>query len=435
MEKNWKQNTALFVGGQALTLFGSMVVQYAILWHITLKTQSGTMMTVFTIAGFIPMFFISPFGGVWADRFNKKNIINIADGAIAFVSLIVAVFLFFGFDHVGLLLACAVVRSLGQGVQMPAVGAFVPQIVPQEHLTRVNGIQGSIQSVSMLAAPMASGALMSFAPLETLFLVDVVTAAIGISILYFFVKVPQAPQEVPAAEGAVPEGNLGHMGIDYFRDLKEGLRYIRQHRFILRLILLSVGFFIAVSPTAFLTTLQVTRDFGADVWRLTAIEVAFLAGMIAGGILIGTWGGFKNRIYTMALSCALCGIESIGLGLAPVFWIYLVIMGTMGLTMPLYNTPSTVLLQTKVEQAYMGRVFAVFSMVSSIMMPAGMLLFGPLADIVTIDSLLIISGGVIVLLSIPFVASKTLREAGKTAITAGQLNSAPSVPCAENGGR
>ena len=407
MNTNWKRNAVFFLTGQALTIFGSMVVQYAILWHITLKTQSGTMMTVFTIAGFLPMFFISPFGGVWADRFNKKYIINIADGAIALVSLIVAVFLFFGFDYTGLLLACAAARSLGQGVQNPAVGAFIPQIVPEEHLTKVNGIQGSIQSVSMLAAPMASGALMTFAPLESLFLLDVVTAAIGISVLFFLVKTP-----APAAAQS-PNAAEGHKGIDYFHDLKEGLRYVKKHGFVLRLIVISVAFFIAVSPSAFLTTLQVTRDFGAEVWRLTAIETAFLGGMIAGGLLVSAWGGFKNRIYTMTLATVLCGVEAIGLGLAPVFWLYLIVMGAMGLTIPFYNTPSMVLLQTKVESAYMGRVFAVFNMVSSIMMPAGMLLFGPLADRVPIDSLLIVTGAIIVLLSVPFIASKTLREAGK----------------------
>lgn len=404
METNWKKNAALFLSAQALTIFGSMVVQYAILWHITLKTQSGSMMTVFTVAGFLPMFFISPFSGVWADRFNRKYLINIADGAIALVSFVVAVFLFLGIDHLGILLACAVARSFGQGVQNPAVGAFIPQLVPQEHLTRVNGIQGSIQSVSMLASPMASGALMTFAPLESLFMLDVMTAAIGISMLAFLVRSPGAVQ--PAAGAAAPRE------IDYFRDLKEGLRYVKRHGFILRLIVLSVIFFIAVSPTAFLTTLQVTRDFGAEVWRLTAIETAFLGCMIAGGLIISAWGGFKNRIYTMALATALCGVEAIGLGLAPRFWIYCVIMGSMGLTMPFYNTPVMTLLQTKVEAAYMGRVLAVFNMVSSIMMPAGMLFFGPLADKVAIDGILVVTGAVIVLLGAAFVTDKTLREAG-----------------------
>jgi DHA3 family macrolide efflux protein-like MFS transporter len=306
------------------------------------------------------------------------------------------------------LLACAVVRSFGQGVQMPAVGALIPRIVPEEHLTRVNGIQGSIQSVSMLAAPMVSGVLMTFAPLETLFMVDVVTAAIGISILFFLVKVPAAPASTEQNTEA------DNKGIDYFHDVREGLRYIRRHGFVFRLIVLSTVFFIAVSPSAFLTTLQVTRDFGADVWRLTVIEVAFLSGMIAGGLIISVWGGFKNRVYSMALSCALCGMGAVGLGLAPGFVLYCVITGLIGLVMPLYNTPVMVLLQTKVEGAYLGRVLAVFNMVSSIMMPAGMVLFGPLADVVTIDTILIITGAIIVLLSIPFVASKTMREAGKS---------------------
>ena len=148
------------------------------------------MITLFTIAGFLPMFLISPFGGVFADRFNRKYLINMADGAIAFASLIVAILLVIGFDHIGILLACAIVRSFGQGVQSPAIGAVIPQIVPEEHLTRVNGIQNSIQSFITLSAPMISGLFMTFTSIETLFFFDVITAVIGISILFFFVKIP-----------------------------------------------------------------------------------------------------------------------------------------------------------------------------------------------------------------------------------------------------
>ncbi|MDR2086814.1 MAG: MFS transporter [Dysgonamonadaceae bacterium] len=398
---DWKKNTALFLTGQALSLLGTMVVQYAILWHVTLKSQSGTMMAFFTIAGFLPMFFISPFAGVWADRFNRKYIINIADGAIALVSLCVAVFLLSGFDSYGLLLFCALVRSLGQGVQTPAVGAFIPQIVPPEHLTKINGFQSSIHSFVNLISPMLSGALMTFTPLATLFFLDVVTAAIGIVIVFFFVKVPvktKAPKQKETA---------------YFHDLKEGLNYIKKHGYVLRMIVISALFTFLIAPAAFLTPLQVARNYGAEVWRLSAIEIVFSGGMIVGGIWIGMWGGFKNRIYTMAFSCLLCGLLSIGLGLWPQFWLYLVIMAVTGLFVPLYNAPSMVLLQTGVEPAFMGRVISVFVMVSSTMMPLGMLAFGPIADKVSIDMLLIVAGILISLLSIPMVTSKTLREAGK----------------------
>ncbi|MDR1248198.1 MAG: MFS transporter [Treponema sp.] len=404
-EFNWKKNVVLFVIGQALSMFGTMVVQYAIMWHITLKTQSGTMMTLFTIFGFLPMFFISPFGGVWADRFNRKYIINIADGSIAFASLMVAFLIMSGIDHIGILLACAVIRSFGQGVQTPVVGAFIPQIVPQEQLTRINGIQSSIQSCINLTTPMISGALMSFAPLEILFFLDVITAVIGISMVVFFVKAPQT-EKLPTEAGE-------QKGVAYLHDLREGIAYIKKHGYVLRMIVLTAVFLFFFAPAAFLTPLQVTKIFGADVWRLTAIEMTFSIGMMLGGILIGTWGGFKNRIHTMSLSCALCGILAIGLGVAPGFWLYLVIMGAMGLSFPLWNTPFMVVLQTTVETAFMGRVLSVFSMVSSTMMPLGMLVFGPLADTVSINMLLVGTGIVITLLAIPLMISKTLCEAGK----------------------
>jgi DHA3 family macrolide efflux protein-like MFS transporter len=404
MEINWKKNTALFLAGQALSLFGSMVVQYAIMWHITLKTQSGVMMTLFTIAGFLPMFLVSPFGGVFADRFNRKYLINIADGAIAFASLIVAVLLVIGFDHIGILLICAIVRSFWQGVQTPAVGAVIPQIVPTEHLTRVNGIQSSIQSFIMLSTPMMSGLFMTFVPLEILFFFDVITAAIGISILFFFVKIPAIEKTDPATN---------EKKLEYFHDLKEGMKYINKHGYILYLIVLSGILVFSMSPMGFLAPLQTSRNFGNDVWRLSAIEVVYSAGMLAGGILIGIWGGFKNRIFTLVLACVLFGFGSIGLGLVPNFWIYLGLWLPVGLAMTFYNTTAMVLIQSTVANEYMGRVLSVFIMVNSAMAPMGMLLFGPLADKVSIDLILIGTGVVMALLAVPFVANKTLREAGR----------------------
>ncbi|MDR2479841.1 MAG: MFS transporter [Treponema sp.] len=415
METKWKRNTALFLGGQGVSLFGSMLVQYAIMWHITLKTQSGSMLTAFILAGILPMFFVSPFAGVWADRFNRTYIINIADASIALATLIVAVLFIAGFESHWLLLGCAAVRALGQGVQTPAVNAFIPQIVPEQRLTRINGINGSIQSFTMLVSPMVAGALLSFASIKIIFFLDVITAAIGIAIVFFFVKVPAAGKTsnmaaAPDTGAEMPAGS----GLNYFHDLKEGLIYIKNHHFILRLIVLETIFYITASPPAFLTPLQITRNFGPEVWRLTALEIAFSGGMMLGGLLIGFWGGFRNRVYTMAFSTALFGIEAIALGLLNNFWLYIAVMAAMGITMPLYNTPAMVLRQSKVEAAYMGRVFGVFGMVASLMMPAGMLIFGPLSDIISINILLIIAGIVIFLLSIPFITSKVMREAGKT---------------------
>lgn len=73
MENNWRQKAGLFLSSQAISLFGSSLVQYAIIWYITLETQSGTMTTLATLFGFIPQVLITLFAGVWADRYSKKN--------------------------------------------------------------------------------------------------------------------------------------------------------------------------------------------------------------------------------------------------------------------------------------------------------------------------------------------------------------------------
>jgi MFS transporter, DHA3 family, macrolide efflux protein len=88
---NWKRNIILFLGSQTISLFGSSLVQYAIMWYITLNTQSGVMMTIYILCGFFPTFFISPFAGVWADRYNRKILIVLSDSMIAFSRLILAI--------------------------------------------------------------------------------------------------------------------------------------------------------------------------------------------------------------------------------------------------------------------------------------------------------------------------------------------------------
>ena len=413
-ETNWKKNIALFLTGQGVSLFGSMLVHYAVMWHITLKTQSGMMMTLIAAAGTLPLFFISPFGGVWADRYNKKHLINIADASIAVITLVMAVIFSFGIDLTGLLLICLVMRSLGQGVQTPAVNALVPELVPQEHLTRVNGISGSIQSIVMFASPMAGGALLAVAPIQALMFIDVVTAAIGIGILFFFVKMPAKVKKSEQKAGAG----------QYFHDIKEGLQYIGKHAMVKKFLVVSAAFNFLIAPTAVLTSLQVVRDFGGDVWnvlggmsfgpeqRLASVEAMFFVGMILGGLAISVWGGFKNKSHTMALTTCMQGIGTIGLGLLTNFWLYLICVSLNGVVMGLFNPPMMSVVQTNVDAAYMGRVFSVLMMMGNLVMPLGMVLWGPLGDVIAIDWLLIGTGVFLFALGFVFLTDKILIQAG-----------------------
>ncbi len=398
---NWKKNIILFLLSQTISLFGSSLVMYAIMWHITLKTQSGVMMTIAIICGFLPTFFLSPFAGVWADRYNRKTLIILADSMIAISTLILAILFLNGYNMLWLLFVVSAIRALGAAIQMPAVGAFIPQLVPPDKLTKVNATNGTIQALAMLVSPMLSAALLTIASIEVIFFIDVITAAIAIMVLLLWLHVP------------VHAKALQKQTIGYFSDMRAGLTYINKHGYVKKLFVFCAFYFFLVAPVAFLTPLQVTRSFGGDVWRLTSIEVTFSIGMMVGGIIMASWGGFKNKVYSMTLSTLIIGGSTFALGLIPFFPIYLFFMGLAGIAMPLFNTPFTVLLQEKVETDFLGRVFGVLGMISSTMMPLGMLLFGPLSDIIKIEWLLIITGLLIFIEGFFLLGSKALIEAGR----------------------
>lgn len=384
-----------------ISLFGTSLVQYAIMWYVTLETESGLMMTLFIICGFIPTFLLSPVAGVWADRYNRKLLIMLSDGMIAIATLILAIVFLMGYDSVWLLFVTAAVRAVGTGIQTPAVGAILPQIVPTDQLTKINGINGSLQAINMFVAPMVSAALLTVSTIETIFFIDVVTAAIAILILLLFLKI------------SVHTKAVEKQTTSYMDDFRQGVIYIKEHDFLKKFFMFFAVFFVLLAPGAFLTPLQVTRSFGEDVWRLTAIEIAFSVGMMAGGGLIAAWGGFKNKVHTMAFSSFIMGICTVALGVIPVFWVYLIPMAIFGIAMPIFNTPTMVLLQESVDENYLGRIFGVFGMISTSMMPTGMILFGPMADVIDIEWLLIGTGLLIIFLTIFLGTNKALIEMGK----------------------
>lgn len=403
IRQKWQgnRNIALFLISQTISLLGSAIVQYAIMWFITLKTQSGIMMTISIISSFLPTFFLSPIAGVWADRYNRKMLIVMSDAFIAATTFILAILFFMGYNTIWLLFAASAIRALGSAIQTPAVNAFIPLLVEKEQLTRVNAINGSIQSAMMFISPMISGALLTVAQLEVIFFLDVVTAVIAILVLVFTLHVP-AHQKASEVQNE-----------NYLDDLKAGFSYVTKHGFIKRYMIFSAFFMLFMAPAAFLTPLQVTRTFGEAVWRLTAIELSFSVGMMAGGIAMASWGGFANRIHTMAVACIVMAVCTIGLGTIPIFWLYLVLMGFFGFVMPMFQTPSMVIVQETVEPDFLGRVFGLMGMIGSCAMPLGMLVFGPLADLIPIEWLLAGTGLILMLISILFRFDRILLEAGK----------------------
>ncbi|MDR2887512.1 MAG: MFS transporter, partial [Bacteroidales bacterium] len=219
----------------------------------------------------------------------------------------------------------------------------------------------------------------------------------AVGILYLFVKVPHTENK--------PENGKK---VSHFGELVDGLKYIHTQKYLLLLIILSTLYMIAMTPVSVLTPLQVTRNFGTDVWRLSAIEIAFAGGMMLGGILVGVWS-FRNKIYSIGISSVVFGAMTVLLGLFTDFIPYLACMGICGIMMPYYNAPNMTLIQEKVAPDYLGRILSVFTMTGSLAMPFGMLFFGPLGDVVNINYILIGTGIIMLALGTVYFINKTLR--------------------------
>ena len=384
-EQHWNNSVIRFLAAQTISLFGSSIVQYAIVWYITLTTSSGKMLTLSTVCGFLPQILISLFAGVWIDRYDRKKLIMLSDTVIAAATLLLAVSFFSGNKSIWLLFCVLIVRSAGTGIQTPAVNAVIPQIVPREQLMKINGIQSTLSSLMMFLSPAVSGAVFSVAPLEATLLIDVVTAVVGVGIT--------------ATIRIRPHEKVGLKANSYIEEIRDGFAYLKANGLIRRLLLFQLVILFLISPSAFLTPLMVSRSFGPEVWRLTASEMTYSFGMILGGVLIASWGGFKKKIHTVLLAGAMYGLLMVGLGTMPFFLLYLLCNGMIGITSPCYNGPMTVTIQEKVAPEMHGRVFSFMQIAASCSLPLGMVLFGPLADVFEVQKILAAAGVMVVFIS------------------------------------
>ena len=397
----WKARVTVFLVGQTISTFGSFLVQYALMWHLTLTTKSGVVLALAAIFGFLPQAIVSIFAGVWADRVNRKIMIIVSDSVIALSTLVLALFMLSGVEDLWLIFLVMAVRSIGAGVQMPAISALVPQIVPTDKLLTVNGINSSISSSLQLLAPVAAAAVYSTMSLSAILFIDVVTAVIGLSLL--------ATIAVPTLARAASDEKPS-----YFADLKDGLHYIFSNQLVRWVMaIFAIVFLLIVAPSN-LSPLMLVRTFGSDVWMLTVLELSFGIGMLIGGALIAVFAKKIDRIGMIIGSSILFGILATAMGFTTNLIVFFALFFVVGIAVPAFSTSAMTLLQETVEPERQGRVFGFVGIVIAVAMPLGMAILGPLADIVSVELLLIITGLATVVIAVVAV----LLPAGRRAIRA-----------------
>lgn len=384
---DWKKRIILFLISQCITLFGSTLVQMAMVWYATMQTSSGIWVAAFTICTYLPQFLISFLGGVWADRYNRKILTIVADALIAGVTLIMLLVIPHITSETTLLaglLVMSIIRSLGAGIQTPAVNAVIPQLVPEDQLMRYNGINATMQSIVQFSAPAAAGVIFAVSTLDTTLMVDIVTAVLGIGLLSCVL---------------FPKQSVPNEKVSIFADINIGVKYAFSNKLIATLLIVYGVFTLLCVPSGFLAGLLVRRVYGNTYWYLTVVELVGFAGMMVGGVTMSIWGGFKSRLKTLTVGLVAFGILPIGMGVSQNFVLYLTFMLFYGVAMIMVQTSITTLIQEKTEFSMQGRVFGLLGSMYSGVLPVGMAIFGPLADRISLQWIMIGSGIALILIA------------------------------------
>ena len=287
------------------------------------------------------------------------------------------------------------VRSVGAGIQSPSVSALYPQLVPQDQLTKVQGINQTIYAVLNLLSPPIAGVILGTIGITATFFVDVSTAALAILVMSRIRVEKIERKNAPATMWA---------------DMKAGLYYTLCHPRLRRIIICFTASFFLITPAAVLSPLMVQRTFGNEVWMLTANELSWTLGSLVGGLFVAIKGDFKDKVLTVAVCLVAFGVIFGLLGIAWDIVSYLIFMGIGGFFLPAISTAQTVYIQEVTEPEVMGRVFSIVEIITASAMPVAILVFGPLADVVSVQTLMIISGVLLAIVGVVYGLSGNPKE-------------------------
>ncbi|WP_075619070.1 MFS transporter [Paenisporosarcina indica] len=368
MQSQWKKTFALIFSGQIFSILTSSMVQFAIIWHLTATTESAIVLMIAALAGFLPQALLGPFIGVWLDRWNRKKTMMLADSAIAFFSLVLGLYFFFGEPSLAFVYLILVIRSVASSFHAPAFQAAIPLIAPEDELTRVAGWQQMVFSFSNIIGPALGIAVYSTTSLGVVLFLDVLGALIA-NIMLLFVSINQPKIEKQEVPSFINEFKLGW---NTFIEVKP-------------IVLVTIGiaiFGIAFMPLATLFPFMTLQHFERGGFGASVVEAFFGVGMILGGVLLSIVASKWKDITYMFLSLVVMGLTCVisGVLTKDAFVIFLVLCFVMGLSAPFFNGPYMAMIQRAYAPEMLGRVISIVTSVMLLASPIGLAIAGPIVD-------------------------------------------------------
>lgn len=388
--QSWKRDFYILWSGQAISILTSSVLQMALIWHLTERTQSAMVLSMASLAGFLPSAVLGMVAGTLVDRISRKTAMIGADLFIAGVSLVLVFTARNGELPMWLILSVLAVRSLGTAFHTPAISATTPLLAPAEELTKCAGYTHSLETAGFIVGTGVAGVLYPMCSISEMVALDVAGAFIA-TIAVAVIKIPALKEQADKQ----PVSGI-------WKEMKAGYNILKKEKGLFALLWIAAVFLILYAPINALFPLMSLEHFKKTTLHASIAEIAFAAGMLAGGLLLGVWGGFSNRGKGIALSVAIMGLPVCLSGLLPSngFWGFALLCVFMGCSVPFYNGPVTALMQERIAPEYLGRVFGMYGSIASLAMPIGLVLSGIFADRLGLSAWFFMTGSLCTVLAV-----------------------------------
>lgn len=360
----------LFWLGQLVSLLGSSIAGFVIIWWITLQTESAVYLSIASLVGFAPIVILSPLAGVLADRWNRKGLIATADLLQALTTMALIFLFLSNVVSIWLILVLLGLRGVFQAFHLPTVSAIIPTMVPKEKLSRMNGLNFLFTGAVNLVGPIAAALLLQFWSISQILWIDAVTFLIAI---------------IPLLSISIPSVRKKQEQTSFRREFGEGLAFVRNARGFLPLIILSTALNFLITPLDTLLPYFVRFDHFGGVEDLAFVFAFVQGGILAGGLFMSMIKGFKKKrmivmalfIYVFFLVYAFAALTPTGL-----FWFMAIGGFIMLFCIPVINVLYMTIIQTVVPMEMQGRVNSVDMALSNAARPFGMIISGPIAEVI-----------------------------------------------------
>lgn len=414
LPKHWLAIVSVIWSGQAASMFTSYAASFAAIWYVTESTGSALSLSFLSICAYLPQGLLSPFGGVLADRVNRKYLIILADFVCGVASLVLGLIILFGHISFAAIVIMVIVRSAAQAFHYPALMALMPMLVPEKHLLRINTLDQLLLSVSGMAAPVLGIFLYTALGFHSVMFLDFAGALIACAVM-LLAKVPSTAHASVPSSTQSPDNTTDDSTLEKshtLADIKQGWIALRQTRGLFVLIILIILGMVCFSPMSSLYPLMTYDYFQGDGYMASIAEATFAAGLLIGSTILMTLGAGKKLARLIAVACISFGILCAVSGLISpnLFWLFAVLCAGMGLVSAWFSGPMMTLIQRNTSEETMGRVIGLVNTGTALAGPLGIAAGGIFAEFMGVAPFFVVDGILCAFIGVLMATFKSIRN-------------------------